>query len=144
VFLVDTNVISEGVPAKARASADLVSWMERNSDRLFLSTITVAEIEQGIAQARRLGAHAKATRLAAWLETLLHLYSARVLPFDLRAARIAGSLSDLARSQGHAPGFPDLAIAATAMAHRLTILTANVRDFTPLGVPVHNPFETLP
>lgn len=118
--------------------------MDRNSERLFLSAITLAEIEQGIAQARRLGAHAKAIRLATWLETLIHLYRARMLPLDVRAARIAGSLSDLARSRGHAPGFPDLAIAATAVAHNLTILTANVRDFAPLGVPVHNPFKTLP
>jgi predicted nucleic acid-binding protein len=140
VFLADTNVISEGAPAKAKASAALVSWMERNSDRPFFSTITVAEI----AQARRLGASAKAARLAAWLETLIYLYSARILPFDVRVARIAGALSDLARSKDQTPGFPDLAIAATAMAHRLTILTVNVRDFTPLGVPVHNPFVTLP
>jgi predicted nucleic acid-binding protein len=144
VFLADTNVISEGAPAKAKASPALVRWMDRNSGRLFLSTITLAEIEQGIARARRLGAHAKAIRLATWLETLIHLYRARMLPLDVRSARIAGSLSDLARSRGHAPGFPDLAIAATAVAYNLTILTGNVRDFAPLGVPVLNPFETLP
>ena len=50
----------------------LVDWMDRNSARLFLSVITVAEVEDGIAKSRRLGMHRKAERLAEWLETVLH------------------------------------------------------------------------
>jgi hypothetical protein len=42
------------------------------------------------------------------------------------------------------PGFPDLAIAATAVAQGLTVLTANLRHFAPLDVPAHNPLESLP
>jgi predicted nucleic acid-binding protein len=63
---------------------------------------------------------------------------------DVAAARVAGTLYDRARSQGRSPGFPDLVIAATAAAHGLTVLTANLRHFTPLGVPAHNPLEPLP
>jgi len=118
--------------------------MEDNSDRLFLSSVTIAEIEGGIAKVRREGARAKAARLAAWLEAVLHLYGERVLAFDMAAARIAGQLSDRARAQGYSSGFADLAIAATAAAHRLTVLTRNVRHFAPLGVSVHDPFRTLP
>jgi predicted nucleic acid-binding protein len=118
--------------------------MDQNSDRLFLSTITVAEIADGIAKARREGSRRKATDLTGWLETLLHLYGARVLPFDVAAARVAGTLRDRARSIGQSPGFADLAIAAIAANHGLTVLTANLRHFAPLGVPVHNPLETLP
>src|SRR5437667_4850939 len=51
----------------------------------------------------RSGARRKAAGLRGWLETLLHLYGRRVLPFDVMTARIAGRLSDLARSKGHAP-----------------------------------------
>ena len=70
-----------------------------------MSAVTIAEIEDGIAKARREGAARKARRaLAAWLETLLHLYGDRVLPFDVGVARIAGVLSDKARGQGQAPG----------------------------------------
>jgi hypothetical protein len=82
--------------------------------------------------------------VAQWLETVLHLYGSRMLPFEVPAARIAGALSDLARTKGLRPGFADLAIAATAAAHRLTVLTRNLRHFVPLGVPPHNPLDTLP
>jgi toxin FitB len=144
VYLVDTDVISAGAPSRRRASAALILWMDRNSDRLFLSTITVAEIADGIAKARREGARRKATDLAGWLEAVLHLYGDRILPFDVAAARVAGALSDRARSKGQNPGFPDLAIAATAVIHQLTVLTGNLRHFAPLGVAAHNPLGSLP
>ena len=144
MYLVDTDVISTGAPSKRKAPAALILWMDRNSNRLFLSTITIAEIADGIAKARREGSHRKATDLAGWLETVLHLYGNRVLPFDVAAARMAGTLSDRARSRGQNPGFPDLAIAATAAARQLTVLTGNLRHFTPLGVAAHNPLDTLP
>ena len=144
MYLVDTDVISTGAPSKRKAPAALILWMDRNSNRLFLSTITIAEIADGIAKARREGAHRKAADLAGWLETVLHLYGNRVLPFDVAAARMAGTLSDRARSRGQNPGFPDLAIAATAAARQLTVLTGNLRHFTPLGVAAHNPLYGLP
>jgi len=118
--------------------------MDRNSDSLFLSTITIAEIEDGIAKGRREGARRKSSLLSGWLEAVLHLYSDRILPFDIAAAHVAGALSDLARSKGQSPGFPDLAIAAIAVDHELTVLTRNLRHFKPLGVRAHNPFEVLP
>lgn len=118
--------------------------MDRNSDRLFLSTITIAEIADCIAKARREGSYRKAAALTGWLEVLLHLYGSRVLPFDVAAARVALTLSDRARGKGRSPGFPDLAIAAIAAAHNLTLLTANLRHFARLGVPAHNPLDALP
>ena len=118
--------------------------MDQNSERLFLSTITVAEIADGIAKSRREGATRKAALLGAWLETLTHLYASRILVFDVRTAYIAGALSDLARSKGLAPGFPDLAIGATAKAHRLTILTRNLKHFAPFGLSMIDPFTVLP
>ncbi|HJU12464.1 MAG TPA: PIN domain-containing protein [Candidatus Binataceae bacterium] len=118
--------------------------MDQNSERLFISTITVAEIADGIAKARRAGSGKKAAALAAWLEPIVHLYGERILPFDIAAARIAGTLSDRARSVGRSRGFADLAIAAIAAAHELTVLTGNLRHFGPLGIPAHNPLETLP
>jgi toxin FitB len=144
VYLVDTDVISVGAPSKGAASAALVAWMDENSERLFLSAVTIAEIEDGIAKNRREGASREAAALESWLETLLHLYANRVLPFDVPAARIAGRLSDRARSKGHTPGFADLAIAATAGALGLIVLTRNLRHFAAFEVPVHNPFQSLP
>ena len=144
MYLVDTNVLSAGAPTKARVASDLMTWMERNSERLYLSVITIAEIEDGIAKARRGAAHRKAERLAEWLELLLHLYSVRILPLDVPTARVLGRLSDHARAQGHSPGFADLAIAATAQIRGYMVLTRNLRHFRPLGVACHDPFDSLP
>jgi predicted nucleic acid-binding protein len=144
VFLVDTDVISAGSPVRTGSNLDLVLWMDRNSRDLFISAVTIAELSDGIAKIRREGATRKARQLSAWLQAVLHLYESRVLPFDVRAARIAGILSDRARGKGLSPGWPDLAIAATAAANRLTVLTRNIRHFAPLEVPVLNPFESLP
>jgi predicted nucleic acid-binding protein len=118
--------------------------MDVHSSELYLSAVTVAEIEDGIAKARREHASRKAGDLASWLAALLHLYESRILPFDVAAARYAGALADLARSRGIAPGFADLIIGATARCHGLIILTRNVRHFKPLGIPTINPFEHLP
>lgn len=143
MYLVDTNVISAGAPSRAPSGA-LTAWMDTHSAELFLSVVTITEIEDGIAKAKRESASRKARDLTAWLDTLLHLYAARILTFDLVTARIAGVLSDLARGQGQAPGFADVMIAATAQRHGLTILSRNLRHFEPLGVQVHDPFAKLP
>lgn len=118
--------------------------MDSHSASLFLSAVTVAEIEDGIAESRREGARRKSADLAAWLETVLHLYGDRVLAFDVATARIAGAISDRARGLGQAPGFADIIIAATAKHHGLTILSRNVRHLVPLGVVVVDPFSRLP
>lgn len=118
--------------------------MERNSAGLYLSVITVAELEDGIARSRRTGAHVKAKRLADWLETVLHLYGSRIFPIDILTARQIGFLADHAREKGHDPGLADLAIAATASVRSYVVLTRNLRHFAPLGVAVHDPFDTLP
>lgn len=117
--------------------------MDAHSVSLFLSVVTIAEIEDGIAKLRREKAARKSKDLAHWLEALLHLYGDRILAFDTSIARVAGELSDRARGQGHAPGFADIIIAATARQHALTILSRNLRHFEPLGVPVLDPFGRL-
>ena len=71
--------------------------MDAHSDSLFFSVVTAAEIEDGIAKLRREGATRKSTDLAAWLESLLHLYGNRILVFDTPTARIAGAMADRAR-----------------------------------------------
>ena len=143
-YLVDTNVISATAPTTAEKRAELAAWMDRHSADLFLSAVTVAEIADGVAKAKREGAKRKAAVLSAWLKTVLHLYGDRVLPFDSATAEIAGTLSDLARGRGHSPGFADIAIAATARLHSLTILSRNERHFAPMDADVVDPFRNLP
>jgi toxin FitB len=143
LYLVDTNVVSAASVARP-APVALIEWMDAHSASLFLSSETIAEIEDGIAKLRREGATRKCAEIVAWFETVLHLYGDRILAFDTPTARIAGALSDRARGQGQAPGFADIIIAATARRHQLTILSRNLRHFQPLGVAVLDPFATLP
>jgi predicted nucleic acid-binding protein len=142
-FLLDTNIISEGAPERLERP-ELVQWLEANSGRLYISTVTVAELEIGIAKARRKRATRKAAELSRWLEQVLLLYSGRILTFDLRAARVAGGVADKARENGHDPDFADLAIASIAKAHGHIILTRNVKHFAPFEVALHDPFKSLP
>jgi toxin FitB len=143
-YLVDSNVISATEPTAAVKRAELIEWMDTHSPDLFLSAVTIAEITEGIAKAKREGAKRKASNLSAWLRTLLHLYGERVLPFDSPTAEIAGPLADLARGRGHSPGFADVAIGATARRHNLTILSRNERHFKPMDVAVVDQFRALP
>lgn len=143
MYLVDTNVISAAALSRPIPSV-LIDWMDIHSAALFLSAVTVAEIEDGIAKLRREGATRKSADLTAWLETVLHLYGDRVLAFDAPTARIAGAMADRARGEGHAPGLADIIIAATAQHHGLTILSRNLRHLEPLGVIALDPFAKLP
>ncbi|RUX32719.1 type II toxin-antitoxin system VapC family toxin [Mesorhizobium sp. M7A.F.Ca.US.011.01.1.1] len=142
MFLLDTNIISAMAPSKKADRHALATWLDQASNHLFLSVVTASEVAAGIAKAEREGVTTKANSLRGWWQAVQHLYGERVLPFDLRAAHAAGLILDRARA--HRPGFEDIAIAATAEVHGLTILTDNERHFAPLGVPMLNPLKSLP
>ncbi|MFS8113208.1 PIN domain-containing protein [Rhizobium jaguaris] len=143
MYLLDTNIVSADAPTKRYVGAEaFAAWMRAHGDRLYLSTITIAEIEAGIARAVRIEATTKAQNLRRWLDAVEHFYAGRILPFGVEEARHAGLILD--RARGHDPGFEDIAIAATAAAHGLTVLTANERHFEPLGVSLANPLKQLP
>lgn len=143
MYLLDTNIVSADAPAKRQISPDdFAAWVRTHGDQLYISAVTVAEIEAGIARAVRIGATTKAERLRRWLAAVEHFYAGRILAFGVEEARHAGAILDLARS--HDPDFEDIAIAATAAARGFTVLTANERHFAPLGVPHLNPLKQLP
>ena len=138
-FLLDTNIVSALSPETSKPPVHLVEWLERHSDVLFLSVITVAEIRAGIAMAARRGATRKASNLASWWQALEDLYAPKILPFDRSAARLAGDLTDRARAEGIAPGFADIAPASIALSRNLTLVTRNIKHFVSLGVPLLDP-----
>lgn len=143
MYLLDTNIVSADAPAKRRVGPEAFAvWAHERSESLYLSTVTIAEIEADIARAVRIGAATKAERLRRWLAALEHFYTERILPFGVDEARQAGTI--LARARAHDPGFEDIAIAATAAVRGFTVLTANERHFAPLGVPYVNPLKQLP
>ena len=108
---------------------------QRTAD-LYLSVVSVGEIERGILQQRRRNP-TFARVLSAWLDSVLALYGERILAVDLSAARRWGRLSG---ELGHDSA--DLLIAASALEHGLTVVTRNVRHFEPTGVAVFDPTAT--
>jgi len=134
VFLLDTDVLS-AVRRRERHPA-VVLWLEaqRTTD-MYLSVVTIGEVERGIARQRRRDP-TFAVELASWLDRVMSRYAERVLPIDVAAARRWGQLSS---EIGH--DSPDLLIAATALERGLTVVTRNTGHFEPTGVAVLNPFD---
>ena len=139
-WLLDTDVLSAFAPGRQSIPPDAAAWFDDRTDELYLSAITAAEIEAGIAKLFRTGATRRAGALRMWFDRIVAVYADRVLSFDLAAARVAGALGDAAQAMGRHPGFADVAIAAIAKAHELVVVTLNQRHFDPLGVEVFNPF----
>ena len=132
-FLLDTSAVSLLAPGRPALPAGVAERLRRESDRLYLSTITVAEIREGIAKLRRRGAMGRADAIETWFVTLRYVFAERVLPFGMGEADAAGELADCAVGIGRHPGFADVAIAGTAKAHRLTVVTENGKHFEPLA-----------
>lgn len=133
MYVLDTNVIS-AIRRPDRAPK-VAAWLrDKPEAELFLSVITLGEIERGIrAQERQNPLFA--ADLRAWVDRTVRLFSDRLLPFGAEEARIWGRLS---QDIGH--GGADLMIAATALARGASVVTGNVADFQPTGVTIENPF----
>lgn len=137
MFVLDTNVVSELRKARSgSADAGVVAWAETvRASELFVSAITVLELEMGILQIERRDA-AQGAILRTWLDQhVLPGFSGRILPVDTSVARRCARL--------HVPdprSERDALIAATALVHGMTIVTRNVADFAPTGVLVLNPW----
>ena len=134
-YLLDTNVISMLSPSRADASAVFLDWLERMDGKgnVFLSVVTIHEIEKGIALLEYKGATAKAASLKIWLAGLVSAYDDKIISLDAAAAALAGHLEAKAISAGHDPGLADAIIAGIAKAHDLVIVTQNTKHFLPFG-----------
>jgi len=133
-WLLDTNVVSE--LRKPGADPAVVSWANQFSpSEMFLSAVTILEVERGILLVGRRDP-AQAAVLQRWLDTkLLDRYGGRILPVDVTVARQAAAffVPDPAPER-HA------LIAATAKVHGLVLATRNVSDFASTGVEIVNPW----
>jgi toxin FitB len=144
-YLLDTSVVSVLAPGReAFIPTVLGTWLQVHHKELFLPSVAVAEMAQGICKLRRAGGAERADRLDRWLDGLMAAYADRILPLDAQAARLAGQLSDAAIAKGHHPGFADVAIAALAQNAGLLLLTCNLKHFEPLGVVCADPLIALP
>jgi len=144
-FLLDTNVISMLSPAKPEASVEFLDWLELQDGkaRVFLSVVTVHEIEKGVALLDHKGATAKAAALKVWLAGLIKTYEDKILGVDAAVAAIAGRLEAKAVSSGHDPGMADATIAGIAKTHALVIVTRNTKHFLPFDLQVATPDEAV-
>ena len=132
-YLIDTVVLSE--LRKKNRSESVVNWFRSTrSVDIFLSVVTIGEIERGIKQQQRNNVEFS-LELAKWLDGILLHYTDRILPVSINIARRWGTLSAEIGNSG-----ADILIAATALEHGLSVVTRNQRHFTPTGVPVVNPF----
>ena len=126
MFVLDTNVVSELRKARSgKANPGLAAWATSvPSAQLFVSVITLHELEYGVLLAERSGPRQGAL-LRAWLDhSVSAAFAERVVPVDEAVARQAAAL--------HVPNpapFRDALMAATAVVHRMAVVTRNIKDF---------------
>jgi len=138
MYLLDTNVISELRKAKAgKSNKHVTAWAKNISpSSLFISVITVLEIELGVLLVERRDPSQGAV-LRSWLNAhVLPVFSERILNIDVAVAQRCAKL--------HVPNPKsdrDAIIAATALVHGMTVVTRNVSDFDQTGVEILNPWE---
>jgi len=141
MYLLDTNVLSELRKVRVgKADANVTAWAESvDAVDLFISAITIMELELGVLSIERKDA-TQGALLRAWLEQhVLPEFADRTLPVDTTVAQRCARL--------HVPdkrGERDALIAATALVHGMTVVTRNVDDFKPTKVAIVNPWSLSP
>ena len=133
-YLLDTNILSE--TRKRQPASGVTSWIAATaSEHLYVSVLTLGEIEQGISRIRGRGDNEQAAGLEHWLRAVELGFADRILSVTLPVAAAWGR-------QQHAQPLPviDGLIAATARVNSLTVVTRNAKDFERTGVQVLNPF----
>lgn len=132
-YLLDTNVVSE--LRKPKPHGAVLNWLkELQENQIYLSAVTIGELQAGVERTRGHDPH-KAAQIQSWIDRLEESY--QVLPMDSLCFRewarlMNGKQDDLVE---------DLMIAATARIHELTVATRNERDFASVGVQIFNPFK---
>lgn len=137
-FLLDTCVISELV--RAAPNPAVTAWLvEAEEESLYLSVLTLGELEKGIARAKDAARRAK---LSAWVRRdLAQRFQGRILPVDAGIAERWGVMTGEAENRGQPLPVIDSLLAATCLEHRLTIATRNVADLGRCSVTCFNPWD---
>lgn len=138
MYVLDTNVLSELRRIElGRGDRNVESWAYQvEAEDLFLSSITVEELEIGVLLVERRDPF-QGTILRSWLNSfVLPAFNGRILPVDTRIAQLSARF--------HVPDphpIRDGLIAATALVHGMTVVTRNVVDFAGTGVMLLNPWQ---
>lgn len=136
-YLLDTCVVSEY--SKPLPTAKVLEWIEQQTDDdLFLSAISLGEIQKGISTMPR---GRKRQDLEKFLSNTLELFDKRVLALDRKICLRWGTLRGELQIKGQVIPVVDALFAATALSHDMVLVTRNVADFARTGVPIFNPWE---
>jgi predicted nucleic acid-binding protein len=138
MYLLDTNIISLLDPRRQ----SLVPWLRRNGGHLFLSVITLTELEAGILKLRREAKEKRAAEFVTLREAIQTDFGDRILHLDVPVALAVARISESVRPQ--VIELTDLIIAATAKVRGLSVITRNKRHFEPTGIDVIDPVYGLP
>ena len=137
IYLLDTNVISELIAKQpSQQVIDFVANLDEA--RVYLSVITIGEVQRGI---MRLANGARNQSLLAWLEDDLRTrFQDRILPLDTETLLVWGTFMAELEAKGRTLSSFDSLIAATALRHRMVLVTRNEKDFAGSGLAIVNPF----
>ncbi|MFN3321434.1 MAG: type II toxin-antitoxin system VapC family toxin [Allorhizobium sp.] len=137
-YLLDTDVLSLLSPGRVNVPERFEAWVEaqERAGQIYLSAVSIHEIEKGIRLLEAKGSLQKARALEVWLRPLETRLADFVLPVDAEVARVSGALEAKAIAEGANPGASDAMIAGTATFHALTLVTRNLRHFRAFGIGV--------
>lgn len=138
-YLLDTCVLSELV--RPRPDAGVIAWLEdAGEDRLFLSVLTLGELEKGVA---RLSPSARRTRIERWVRKDLRArFEGRWIDVDQAVAERWGAITGASEARGEPLPVIDALIAATALVHDLEVVTRNTADLERCGARCLNPWRS--
>jgi toxin FitB len=142
MYLLDTNIVSMLDQRRRDFSRPLFDWLGRSGPMLFLSAMTIAELEAGLWKLRRRRQDERAAEVEALIAGIESQFGERILSMDARVARAIAAIQN--EIFPRVLEFSDLIIAATAHVHGLVVLTRNVRHFAPTGVQIIDPLVELP
>lgn len=136
-FLLDTNVVSEAT--RPQPNAMVLDWIAaQDAESLFISAITLGELRRG---ALLLAAGNKRKALLRWIETGIKAdFAGRIIPVDDLVMERWAQLEAATAQTGRRLPLMDSLLAATALAHDLTLATRNLADFKAAGVPLFDPW----
>lgn len=137
MFLLDTNVVSE--PKRPAPDAGVVAWLSQHAPSdLHISVLTIGELRRGVLG---LDPGARRNDLTAWVDDAVMMFAERVLAVDTKVAETWAQLNHRHRLAGLSVGSVDELLAATALAHDLTLVTRNLRHFEGSGCRLLSPWR---
>jgi len=138
-YLLDTCVLSEYI--RKQPAIKVIQWLDLQSeDSLFISVLSIGEIKKGIVKIES-SQPIKYQNLNEWLQILSQRFEQQILVLDQEVLIQWGNICGKFEQTGRKLPVIDSLIAATAITHKLTLVTRNESDFLPLNIPLYNPWS---